>query len=48
MESIKDMEKRIESMFSKMSDAEFDKLLKDAGFEVIQGGNGEIIFTNGK
>ncbi|MEI3891881.1 MULTISPECIES: hypothetical protein [unclassified Bacillus (in: firmicutes)] len=46
MESIEEMEKRIINMFNNMTDEEFDKELTEAGFEVIKGGNGEIIFTD--
>jgi len=46
MESIKEMEERITNMFNNMTDEEFDKSLTEAGFEVIKGGNGEIIFTD--
>ncbi|AFV21756.1 MULTISPECIES: hypothetical protein [Bacillus] len=46
MESIEEMEKRITNMFNNMTDEEFDKELTEAGFEVIKGGNGEIIFTD--
>ncbi|HFJ9376527.1 MULTISPECIES: hypothetical protein [Bacillus cereus group] len=46
MESIEEMEKRITNMFNNMTDEEFDKELTEAGFEVIKGGNEEIIFTD--
>lgn len=44
-EDIREMESRIDQMFSSMSDEEFVALLEESGFEVMEG-NGEIVYEN--